>query len=164
MLPKYHVQKVPRNLYCGTYNPVASFSLRKTYVWAINSYIKLHKISKKIDPDRNSVKNRLRDILFPKIKTSIVTQKVIHLCLIVILRWKWWRMILSSYYQMKTVELEEETNIIERTIEKCSGNSSSTIFNIIASKSHISMGWCVHKFHPFPTIVCEYNKNYSQKN
>ena len=54
---------------------------------------------------------------------------------------------------MKTVELEDETNMIERVIETCSVFRASAIFNIMASKLHISMRRCVDKFHPFPNIA-----------
>ena len=35
---------------------------------------------------------------------------------------------------MKTVKLEDETNMIERVIETCLGVRGSAIFNFIASK------------------------------
>ena len=54
---------------------------------------------------------------------------------------------------MKTVYLEDETNIIERVIEKSFGHGGFAIFNIMASKLHISMRPCVDKLHPFPTIA-----------
>ena len=54
---------------------------------------------------------------------------------------------------MKTVELEDETNIVERIIEMCFGHGGSAIFNIMASKLHILMRRCVGDFHLFPTSV-----------
>ena len=56
-------------------------------------------------------------------------------------------------YPHKTVDLEDETNIIERVIEKCFWHGGFAIFNIIALDLHILMRLCVDKYHPLATIV-----------
>ena len=55
---------------------------------------------------------------------------------------------------MKTVDFEDETNMVERGRKKRSAFGASEIFNIMASKPHISMRLCVFNFiHFLPSRV-----------
>jgi len=60
--------------------------------------------------------------------------------------------------------LEDETNAIERVIENRLGVGRSTIFDIVASQSRISMRRRVDKFRSFPAIARDRNKNGSKNN
>ena len=81
--PKYNARKAPRILQSAKKIPVTIYAIHKPYFWRIKEYTKQHKIAKKIDPDKKSVKKGAN--LFYFMELNVV------LGLIVIFRWEWWR-------------------------------------------------------------------------
>ena len=81
---------------------------------------------------------------FTELNALKSTQKVHILGLIVIFRWEWRRKPNEHDTHMKTVEFEDETNMVERRMKKRCGFGGSAMFNIMASKPHISMRRCVY--------------------
>ena len=100
--------------------------------------------AKKIDPDKKYVKKWAKKFYFTELNSLKSTQKVHVLGLIVIFRWEWRRIPSYAKRQHKMVEFEDETNMVERGRKKRSANGASAIFNIMASKPHISMRRCVY--------------------